>query len=524
MTYLEKYLRRPLLLIILTLMPLIAQAADHELANVANYEILLDEASEKTGIPDVSGLGIESYSNKKIHNWAENVVFTPEIFFVPKNKAELIAIVKLAQQNNKRITIIGKGHSWNPLMEGSDYLISTVKLTQVWVHADEGMVTVEAGATIDLVDQVIHKHGLMVPCNIVGTTAITYGGIMATGSHGSGMCCPSMSDFVEEIEFIKSDGETVTISEASHGPDIMNAARLNLGLFGIMYTIKFRVQRGFNVEVTDQGIAMEKLFSLLPIYLAIHENVEVLWFPLTDRVIIKFWDRSKKPLDRGPLKPYIENKIAKWAIYEGFTPIIKCLMEHYPQCIAGMSKIAGKYLFPDRTRVEPATEAIHYVNEAVSYPINETEIAVTYDLDDLSRVKAGWQAMVDAVYENAAKGNYSLNVIIHMRFIRGSKATLSPSLNNENTCYMDYGSYYKTSGWQDLVNQIWTKWSQIPGVKLHWAKDMRAYADLDIKEMYGVDNVEQFLAIRKQFDPTGMFLNDFMKKLFKIEDDSDDEI
>jgi hypothetical protein len=104
-----------------------------------------------------------------------------------------------------------------------------------------------------------------------------------------------------------------------------------------------------------------------------------------------------------------------------------------------------------------------------------------------------------------------------MRFIQGSKATLSPSLNNKGTCYLDYGSFYKTGGWEDLVKQIWIKWSEIPGVKLHWAKDMRAYGDLNVREMYGLENVEQFLAIRKQFDPPGMFLNDYMKRLFKIE-------
>src|SRR5262245_58101000 len=73
---------------------------------------------------------IERYYNKQIYNWAKNVSFRPEIVFVPKDKRELIEIVKQAKQYGKRITVIGKGHSWNPLMEGSDYLVSTIKLKQ----------------------------------------------------------------------------------------------------------------------------------------------------------------------------------------------------------------------------------------------------------------------------------------------------------------------------------------------------------------------------------------------------------
>ena len=43
---------------------------------------------------------------------------------------------------------------------------------------------------------------------------------------------------------------------------------------------------------------------------------------------------------------------------------------------------------------------------------------------------------------------------------------------------------------------------------------MRAYSDLDIRAMYGPENVDKFLKVRKEFDLSGMFSNDYMKKLF----------
>ncbi len=473
-------------------------------------------AYEYQSAKNVEYLGIESYRDVKIVNWAENVQFHPEIVFVPKTKEDLIKIIQDAHIHQKRVTLIGKGHSWNPLMEGAEYLISTVQLNQVWVHEEESSVTVEAGATIAHVDQIIEKKGFMVPCNIVGTTDITYGGIMATGSHGSGRDCPTMSDFIQEIEFIKSNGEVEVVSEATHGEEVMNAARLNLGLFGVMYKIKFKVQKAFNVQVTDQGVPLEKLFEVLPDYLKEKEDVEVLWFPMTERAIIKSWVRTDQAENFGTLTSRLELGFTKWALYQGFRPVIKFFMEEVPSSISWFAQGLGKHLFPDRTYIETASKAIHYVNEAENYPINETEIAVAYDFNDLSNVKKGWDSMVHSVYKNYSQGNTSLNIIVHMRFLKSSRALLSPSYKNERTCYMDYGSYYKTPGWTELVNQIWEEWRTIPGVKLHWAKDMRAYKDLDLWEMYGAENVNQFLKIRSEFDPSGMFLNDFMKKIFKL--------
>jgi L-gulonolactone oxidase len=464
---------------------------------------------------NVRYLGIESYRGVHIYNWAQNVQFNPELVFLPQTRDDLVAIVKDAGKNNKRITLIGKGHSWNPLMEGSSYLISTIKMNKFRIHPEDSSVTVEPGATIAQVDTALEKQGFMVPCNIVGTTDITYGGVMATGSHGSGRNCPTMSDFIEEIEFVKGNGEIEVVSEATHGAEVMNAARLNLGLFGVMSKIKFRVQKAFNVQVTDHGYPIGKLFDVLPDLLRKNENVEILWFPMTDRAIVKTWNHTTKPVNPGPLNPRTRVALTKWFLYKGFVSLVKWFMEH-PSRLPGMASIIGKNLFPDRTYVQPVDQAIHYVNEAVIYPIHETEIAIPYDFDNLTNVKTGWDAMIKGAYDSAKAGKYALNIIAHMRFIKSSNALLSPSLNNTRTCYMDFGSYYKTPGWDDLVNEVWATWHSIPGVKLHWAKDMRAYADLDVHTMYGPENVARFLRIRESFDPQGIFANDFMKRLFKF--------
>jgi hypothetical protein len=485
--------------------------------SLAIFNFAKSEAKEFERNKDVQFLGIESYRDVDIANWAENVKFRPEVVFLPKTKNDLITIVNDAAKHGKRITIIGKGHSWNPLMEGSDYLVSTINLNKVWLNSEDNTVTVESGATIKQVDEIIEPQGYVVSCNIVGTTDITYGGIMATGSHGSGRDCPTMSDYIEEIEFIRSDGRVEVVSEASHGSQIMNAARLNLGLFGIMYKIKFRVEKSFNAEVIDQRVPLEELFKVLPDYLQYNQNVELLWFPFSPEVVIKSWNRTAESKREGSLGSRIETRLTKSMVYGSATrPIIKFIMKHFPNSVPSLTKTLSKGLFPNAHYIVGVNQAIHYVNEAVAYPINETEVAVPYDFDDLGSVKMGWDAMIKAVYDNAARGHHPLNIVVHMRFLKSSNAILSPAYRNKRTCYMDYGSYYQTPGWLELVNEIWSTWKYIPGVRLHWAKDMRAYKDLDIHRMYGAENVRDFLKVRNYFDPSGMFANDFIRGLFEI--------
>ncbi len=476
---------------------------------------------------NVNYLNIESYRNPKIQNWSRIVQFQPEIIFYPKNQEEIVRIVKDAKEKDKAVSIIGKGHSWNSLMEGPNYLISTVDLNRI-IHIDEqkNLVTVEAGATIAQVDAELAKHNLNVPCNIVGTTDITFGGLMATGSHGSGRKCAPMSDLMVEVEMVKPDGTVERFSDDSHGKELMDALRLNLGLFGVMHKITFKVEKAFNVEVTDQEVPIREVFNVLPELLKTRESVEVLWFPLTDNATIKSWVTSKKELGDISWGESYENRKASGkralALYYFGNKIAPLLDDAStaPEALQLIRQHSSK-VFPPRTYLTDVNSAIHYVNEAMKFPINETEIAIPFDgPEDLADVQKGWNAMIETTYANQKKGIYSPNIIAHMRFTGGSTAYMSPAYGNKMTAWMDFGSYYTTPGWKNLVNTIGPIWRSIPGAKLHWAKGMTEHDGFDfeeLKKMFGAENIEKFLRLRAEKDPDNRFARGPTGKLFGIQ-------
>jgi FAD/FMN-containing dehydrogenase len=77
------------------------------------------------------------------------------------------------------------------------------------------------------------------------------GGLVATGSHGSGRDHATVSELVVAMEIIDSSGRVWRFSEEGTPGDVMNAVRLNLGLFGLIYSITLRVVPMFNVDVCD---------------------------------------------------------------------------------------------------------------------------------------------------------------------------------------------------------------------------------------------------------------------------------
>jgi FAD/FMN-containing dehydrogenase len=63
----------------------------------------------------------------------------------------------------------------------------------------------------------------------------------------------------------------------------------------------------------------------------------------------------------------------------------------------------------------------------------------------------------------------------------------------------------------DYFGELQAFWATI-GAKPHWGKTFDT--TLDFEQMYG-DDWRRFNEIRRELDPDGLFLNDFMRHVFK---------
>src|SRR5262249_40233574 len=157
----------------------------------------------------------------------------------------------------------------------NDILVITHRLDKVTVHLhnkQRPLLIAEAGATNHQMNDVLQQHGLTLPFNVV-LESVRIGGLVATGSHGSGWETPTLSDLVEAIEIVNAAGDLVCYRAATHGPEIMNAVRLSLGLFGIIYRVHLRVEPNYRVHQCDTRVPLDAMRSQIAELAPRHEAV-----------------------------------------------------------------------------------------------------------------------------------------------------------------------------------------------------------------------------------------------------------
>ena len=205
--------------------------------NSSAPETRTSELSPLPGIP---------YSQNQIwENWGRTARCQPELSFYPQGLEDLIQIVDFARERGKKVRVSASGHSWSALVPTDGILVFVHHLNKVIMDVSDELhprVVIESGATVREVNDILEEHGYALPLNVV-LESVRFGGLIATGSHGSGWQNPTLSDLVHAVEIVTASGQVCRFEAGVDPEDVMNAVRLNLGMFGIMYRITMNVQK-----------------------------------------------------------------------------------------------------------------------------------------------------------------------------------------------------------------------------------------------------------------------------------------
>jgi len=448
-------------------------------------------------------------------NWSQNLSSDPERAFLPFTRQDIVDVIHRARHQGKKIRVTGSSHSFSPLVPTDEFLVYNRAMRAVSVDKSNParpLVTVESGATgADAVAEMT-RQGVALPTDVV-LKSVTYGGLIAAGCHGSGWENPTLSDLVESMDVIDSAGRVRTYSEATVGPEAMNAARLNLGLFGITDSITLRAVPAFNVRSIDRvDLPMTAVLQNVRDIVTSHDYVDLFWWPFNDRIWVKIYDRTSDPVTLLP------DQQAQKSIADFFNVLFGVgLYEWLVQNTAATPAIS-QLLFSflaNRDVVEPISNAIHYQDFIELLKVANTEFAIPV-APDFGNVQQAWQTVVDLTYALAAKGQYPFNLTLNARFVRNSQALLSPALGNEHTCFIEVLSYNKTPGWEQFSAAVAQEWMKLPGARPHWPKEFQQIPGIIpfIRSALG-SNLSRFLAIRDRLrvDPGKMFVNPYLNSL-----------
>ena len=174
-----------------------------------------------------------------ISGWGNNLVVNSKIIY-PKNINEIIRIIR--DYKSKGILVRGMGRSYGDVALNEN--IISLKYYKKTLELDEkdGLLRCSSNITISEINDLIISKGWFL--NITpGSKFVSVGGAIANDVHGKNHHRDgSFSDYLEEFDIIKENGETLTCSNKTNS-ELFHATCGGLGLTGIITNVKIKLLR-----------------------------------------------------------------------------------------------------------------------------------------------------------------------------------------------------------------------------------------------------------------------------------------
>jgi FAD-linked oxidoreductase len=350
-------------------------------------------------------------------------------------------------------------------------------------------VTVLAGTRLKRLGDELLKLGL-VQENLGDINVQSIAGAISTGTHGTGIKYGSLSTQVAGLTLVTASGEVLECSPEQH-PDLFKAAQVSLGLLGVIAKVKLRVCPAKILHYHGQRRRLADCLEHIDEYKQQNSHFEFFWFPYSDAVQAKFMNETDGQPDKTSLwggfnKIIMENWVY-WVLSEGcrrFPSLVKRVCDISAGAIASIDEVN----YSSRLFSTP---------RMVRFQEMEYNIPAEHAVDVINEIQA-------CIEQHQFKVHFPLEC----RFVHSDDIWLSPAYQRES-CYIA-AHMYKGMPYQDYfchIEEIFKRYQGRP----HWGK-MHTRTAAELAGLY--PRWHDFLGVRAQLDPRGMFLNDYLRGLF----------
>ncbi|GFS23596.1 D-arabinono-1,4-lactone oxidase-like [Elysia marginata] len=227
----------------------------------------------------------------QFNNWDKTIKVDQMFFVKPKTIFEVRKVIFAAKSLGMRVRATGAGHSRSPLyVDEGDIMMDVrelqrhdgpfIELNQENSVRSYKTITAMTSAHMFELNQFMTDNEVTILAEPLNDQE-TLGGMVAAGSHGSTYNAPAFPGIVVEMRLMDSMGRLRRFTIEKH-PELMRALSLNLGTFGIMYDITFRVESAIKVKVENSFVKVgDIMLNKANLKRQVEGNMfgEISWFP-----------------------------------------------------------------------------------------------------------------------------------------------------------------------------------------------------------------------------------------------------
>ncbi|CAH6909954.1 Dehydrogenase [Vibrio chagasii] len=471
-----------------------------------------------------TAFSLHSYEpEREISNYQGTYTCHPEAIYDPRSIDEVQNIVQDALIRGKKVMTGNRkfASQIDGACAGDDQVQITLKNMNKIVHFDatNKTVTVEAGMRFNDLNDFLRGQGYAI--NMVTELAIfTVGGMLGSGTHGSTLDRPSnmLADYVTQLKIVDGQGE-VRVLEG----DLLDAARVNLGVLGVVVEATLKLEDAFKVKAEITGYRDDSDLEDVVLDIA-HNNysANIAWFPGLGRYTTTLYNPVPIETEGQAYNAQADVTDAE----EFFFGLLFNAAHEFPgaglQCLAAVARYNGraKSYFRDSITGKTVDEPIGYSDQMQYFeckdpnkciwdrlPIALQEVAI-----DIERLP-NWINDVRQIVDAHPRTCFPLNGI-YFRFGKASDSYLGMSAGRD-TAFVGIEYTLRKEGKKEPKNYFVNL--EIEQISLrkydarpHWGKNSVAIFE-DMPSRFPM--WPEFLQAKAELDPFDTFTNPFWERV-----------
>ncbi|KAL8522044.1 hypothetical protein ACS0TY_012261 [Phlomoides rotata] len=464
----------------------------------------------------------------------------------PATEAELRSAVANASRNKIKVKVVSKFSHTIPKLacpsarNGSTILISTERYnSSIVVDSVNMVVTADAGVGLRALIDRVEQEGL----SLVAAPyweGVSVAGVISTGAHGSSWRGNggAVHDHVVGLRLVVPGKESegfAKVVNLKRGDPLFNAAKVSLGLLGVISKVTFSLEAGFKRSITFNFTNDNNIENEFMEHAKKYEFGDIQWYPSRHTAVYRYDDRLPLNTPGDGLNDFIgfqsnfaitaeSVRISEKAAEKAKDVKGKCLLASsflaYKKLIAnglknnnliflkypvignqGKMQTSGSCLYSSQSNTliscawDPRIKGLFFYESTAIFPAAKFS-AFIRDVKKLRDMKPENFCGVD-VYNG-----------ILIRFIGKSDAYLGQA---EESVVVDFNYYRADEATTPRLNQdVWEEVEQMAffkyGAKPHWAKNRRV-SFVGVGKKY--PRFGEFVEAKKVLDPEGLFSSEW---------------